>query len=180
MSYNSGNQIIIVPSGCLENTEITLQCKSPVEAVYYQFSMANRFSSTDIIDDVQAQPADEKLIVDQITFSGQIFKVRISAGTMNTKTGIRFLVTTRDKSVREFDVTLPVAPAGIVGSGSVGSYVIGNTGPVGPRGRAGTITIGEVTASETDGDAQVTNIADDDIDVKLNFVLPRGKEGEKR
>lgn len=88
-------------------------------------------------------------------------------------------MTTRDKSVREFDVTLPVAPAGIVGSGSVGSYVIGNTGPVGPRGRAGTITIGEVTASETDGDAQVTNIADDDIDVKLNFVLPRGKEGEK-
>ncbi|EHD13996.1 hypothetical protein CIN_13550 [Commensalibacter intestini A911] len=141
--------------------------------------MANRLSSTEIIDDVQAQPADEKLIVDQITFSGQIFKARISGGTMNTKTGIRFLVTTRDKSVREFDVTLPVAPAGIVGSGNVGSYVIGNTGPVGPRGRAGTITIGEVTASETDGDAQVTNIADNDIDVKLNFVLPRGKEGEK-
>lgn len=39
MSCNSASQIIIVPSGCLSHKEITLQCKSPKEAVYYQFSM---------------------------------------------------------------------------------------------------------------------------------------------
>lgn len=77
MSCNSGDQIIIVPSGCLANKEINLQCKSPVEAVYYQFSMANRLNKTETITDVCAQPSDECVIVDHITFSGQMFKVRI-------------------------------------------------------------------------------------------------------
>ncbi|MDI2091465.1 phage fiber-tail adaptor protein [Commensalibacter oyaizuii] len=176
MTCGIGSQIVIIPSGCLGNKEIALQCKSPSEAVYYQFSLANRLASTDMITAVSAWPSDEHVGIDQVVISGQTFKARISGGVMNTKIGIRFLVTTRLNETREFDVTLPIAPAGIISDGNCGDYVIGNTGPQGEQGLAATITVGKVIPSDPDADPTITNVGTQH-DAILDFVLPRGAVG---
>ncbi|MUG82066.1 phage fiber-tail adaptor protein, partial [Commensalibacter melissae] len=176
MNCDQGSRIIIVPAGCLGHREIDLQCKSPLESVYYQFSMVNRLSPSDAISCVSAQPSDETLSVDRITVSGQTFRARISGGTMNTKTGIRFLVTTRANEEREFVVTLPIMPEGIMGSGEVGNYVLGDTGPQGPQGCAATVTVGKVLPTEPDGDPKIVN-SGTEVDAVLDFTLPRGQVG---
>ena len=176
MNCDQGSRIIIVPAGCLGHREIDLQCKSPLESVYYQFSMVNRLSPSDAISCVSAQPSDETLSVDRITVSGQTFRARISGGTMNTKTGIRFLVTTRANEEREFVVTLPIMPEGILGSGEAGNYVLGDTGPQGPQGCAATVTVGKVLPTEPDGDPKIVN-SGTGVDAVLDFILPRGQVG---
>ncbi|AYN86425.1 phage fiber-tail adaptor protein [Commensalibacter melissae] len=176
MNCDQGSRIIIVPAGCLGHREIDLQCKSPLESVYYQFSMVNRLSPSDAISCVSAQPSDETLSVDRITVSGQTFRARISGGTMNTKTGIRFLVTTRANEEREFVVTLPIMPEGIMGSGEAGNYVLGDTGPQGPQGCAATVTVGKVLPTEPDGDPKIVN-SGTEVDAVLDFTLPRGQVG---
>ncbi|MUG33784.1 hypothetical protein GM552_00675, partial [Commensalibacter sp. ESL0382] len=176
MNCDQGSRIIIVPAGCLGHREIDLQCKSPLERVYYQFSMVNRLSPSDAISCVSAQPSDETLSVDRITVSGQTFRARISGGTMNTKTGIRFLVTTRANEEREFVVTLPIMPEGIMGSGEAGNYVLGDTGPQGPQGCAATVTVGKVLPTEPDGDPKIVN-SGTEVDAVLDFTLPRGQVG---
>ncbi|MBI0082087.1 collagen-like protein, partial [Commensalibacter melissae] len=176
MNCDQGSRIIIVPAGCLGHREIDLQCKSPLESVYYQFSMVNRLSPSDAISCVSAQPSDETLSVDRITVSGQTFRARISGGTMNTKTGIRFLVTTRANEEREFVVTLPIMPEGIMGSGEAGNYVLGDTGPQGPQGCAATVTVGKVLSTEPDGDPKIVN-SGTEVDAVLDFTLPRGQVG---
>lgn len=137
MSNNSKIQTIIIPSGSLSDQEICLSSKAPAERLYYQFSLVDRLESTEKITQVSAQPTDSAVVIDQITISEQEFKVRISGGTINTKIGIRFLVTTDSDEVKEFDVALPIAPAGIIESGESGSYVIGNTGPQGSKWEKG-------------------------------------------
>lgn len=176
MNCDQGSRIIIVPAGCLGHREIDLQCKSPLESVYYQFSMVNRLSPSDAISCVSAQPSDGTLSVDRITVSGQTFKARISGGTMNTKTGIRFLVTTRANEEREFVVTLPIMPEGIMGIGEAGNYVLGDTGPQGPQGCAATVTVGKVLPTEPDGDPKIVN-SGTEVDAVLDFTLPRGQVG---
>ncbi len=176
MSCEQDSQIIIVPGGCLGNCEIDLQCKSPLESVYYQFSMVNRLSPSDAISSVSAQSSDGMVSIDNITISGQIFKVRISGGIMNTKIGIRFLVTTHANEEREFIATLPIMPGGIIGSGEAGHYVLGDTGPEGKQGRAATITVGKVLPTEPDGDPKIVN-SGTEVDAVLDFILPRGAVG---
>ncbi|CAI3948743.1 Lysophospholipase L1 or related esterase. Includes spore coat protein LipC/YcsK (TesA) (PDB:1BWP), partial [Commensalibacter communis] len=183
MAFNNsskieGGKIIILPSGCLGTTEIDLQCKSPTESVFYQFSMANRMASTDRILCVVASPSssDETVVVDQSSVSGQTFKVRISGGRINTKVGINFTVTTALTEVLTFVATLPISPSGIIGEGENGSYVIGNDGPQGEQGKAASIEVGKVIASEAGGLAVVKNTGTA-YDAVFDFILPRGEQG---
>ncbi|MDI2112075.1 phage fiber-tail adaptor protein [Commensalibacter nepenthis] len=171
-------KIVILPAGCLGQTEIDLQCKSPSESVFYQFSMANRMASTDRITCVTASPSssDDTIVVDQITISGQTFKVRISGGVLNTKVGIRFTVTTALTEVLNFVVTLPISPSGVIGEGENGAYVIGNDGPQGEQGKAASITIGKVIASEAGSQPSVVNTGTQ-YDAVFDFTLPRGEQG---
>lgn len=130
---------VIIPAGCLGETVIELQCKSPQESVYYQFSLQNRLQPSEMITSVVAEASDgSNVVVDNITTSNQYFKCRVSGGNLNTLAGIRFLITANNNAVREFDVTLPILPAGVIKDGSTGqSYVIGDKGGVGEQGDQG-------------------------------------------
>ncbi|CAI3960292.1 unnamed protein product, partial [Commensalibacter communis] len=183
MAFNNsskieGGKIIILPPGCLGTTEIDLQCKSPTESVFYQFSMANRMASTDRIVCVVASPSssDDTIVVDQTSVSGQTFKVRISGGIFNTKAGINFTVTTALTEVLTFVATLPICPSGIIGEGENGSYVIGNDGPQGEQGKAASIVVGKVIASEAGSQPSIVNTGTQ-YDAVFDFTLPRGEQG---
>lgn len=175
-----GGKITILPGGCLGSTEIDLQCKSPDEAVFYQFSMVSRMASNDRIVTVlaDASSSDQSIVIDQLSCSGQIFKCRISGGTLNTKVGIKFTVTTATTEILTFTATLPIEPSGIIGEGANGFYVIGNDGPQGEQGKAASITIGKVIASASGSQPQITNTGTH-YDAVLDFVLPRGDKGEQ-
>lgn len=192
MSYATGGQIVIIPSGDLSNKEICLQAKAPDEAVFYQFSLINRLGPTDNITEVFAYPGDDDVLVDQIMIFGQAFKVRISGGIMNMKCGIRFAISTTSQEKRSFDVTLPIAPSGIVGRGCVGDYIIGSTGPVGPQGEQGedgkdgqdgadgitpTVLMGSTTTLDAGQEAVVTATKEGTINT-LYFSIPKGDQGE--
>lgn len=192
MSYITGGQIVIIPSGDLSNQEIFLQSKSPNEAIFYQFSVANRLGPADNIVEVCAYPGNEDVQVDQITVSGQTFKARISGGIVNMKCGIQFVVTTNNQEKRSFDVTLPIAPSGIISKGFVGDYIIGNMGPIGPVGPAGKdglqgvaglngetpiVQVGATETIDAGLDAKVNSSIKDNI-TTLDFFIPRGADGK--
>lgn len=169
--------IITVPAGCLSETIIQMQCKAPQEDVNYTFCLGNRLYPYEIIKNVVIQPAtienDENPVTGKlVSIMGQIFIASISGGTINTRYGIRFIVTTNSGEIREFDTSLLVAPAGVIDNSSVPPIAIGNTGA------AGTVTIGNTTTGNAGDPAIVTNVGTDSAAI-LDFVIPMGAEGSK-
>ncbi len=89
-----------------------------------------------------------------------------------------------NENIRYFFVqgqTGPTGPQGQAGTQGVRGE-IGPTGPKGDKGDKGdngpvSITIGSTTTGEAETDALVTNIGTDK-DVILNFIIPKGSQGE--
>lgn len=171
MSCNSRAQITILPGDCLGKQIIKLPCKSPVEAVFYSFSVVKRMKAVDLISQVIGQPSDPMVIIDQITFTGQTFKCRISGGTLNTKSGIRFVITTQKGETIEFVCVLPVMAEGILSQEAEEKIILGDTGP------AGTISIGKISTVSADQPAAVTNVGTPSTAI-LNIDIPQGEKGD--
>ncbi|CAI3932739.1 hypothetical protein [Commensalibacter papalotli (ex Botero et al. 2024)] len=170
MSCNLRPVIVILPSGCLGNKVIELPCKSPIEEIFYNFSVVNRMKATDSIINIVGQPSDQKMTIDEITFTGKTFRCCIGGGSLNTKTGIRFLIMTKENEVIEFVCTLTVMSEGIISQEQEDKIVLGDTGP------AGTITIGKVSTVSPDQPAVVTNVGIPSAAI-LNIDIPHGEEG---
>lgn len=170
MSCNLRPVIVILPGGCLGGQVIKLSCKSPLEEIFYSFSVVNRMRVTDSIVYVVGQPSDPAMTIDEITFTGQTFKCRISGGSLNTRTGIRFVIKTKENEVIEFVCTLSIMPEGIVSQEKEDKIVLGDTGP------AGTITIGKVSTVSPDQPAAVTNVGIPSAAI-LNIDIPHGEHG---
>ena len=51
------------------------------------------------------------------------------------------------------------------------------SGPQGPQGESGTVTVGTTTTSDPGTDAEVTNTGPDESNAIFNFTIPRGDQG---
>ena len=131
------SSIMILPSGCLYGQELHLLCKGVEESRFYQFSLANRLQDCDEIASATASPSDEAITVDEITINKLVFQCRISGGTLNTKTGIRFVATTQKGETLAFTCSIEITPQGILTDDQHTPIAIGTTGPKGDKGDTG-------------------------------------------
>ena len=131
------SNILILPAGCLNDRGFALQSKAPEDARFYQISLANRMLDTDTINTVKAFPNDETITIDEITSTKQIFKCRMAGGKLNTKVGIRFIVTTQMGETHSFVCTLPIMQQGILTETDGYKVILGTNGPKGEKGDKG-------------------------------------------
>lgn len=164
--------ITIIPSGCLEDTEITLSCKSQGEVKPYWISVANRMLSTDYITNVTPQPAlESKVIVDKIEIEGQTFKCKIKGGKNNHNVGIRFVIFTNEENIIEFDCKLPIRQSGVLEKNGAFPMILDATSP------AGTIKVNSTMTLPSGSDATVEDVGQEGASL-LNFYIPRGEKGD--
>lgn len=182
--------IIILDSGCLDKEVIQLQCKGEGEAVYYQFSLANRIGDQTLLN-VRATANADDVAISNITVDGQTFKCLISGGTIYHNVGLYFVATTSGGETRTFNAVLPIRPEGVMNIPGDGTVVImGTAGAPGVKGDKGdqgdkgdspvyiktlSITDGGVSCSMSDGSTIKADI--EGIYVQDGLVIVPDKTG---
>ncbi|MGL4687036.1 MAG: hypothetical protein ACRCVY_09825 [Commensalibacter sp.] len=85
-------------------------CKRKYEKVICQFDLSEVLKEEETITSIQSQAGDSQLNFDQTILQGTQFTTRLAEGTLNSKSGIAFTVTTQTNRTFQITVLLVVKP----------------------------------------------------------------------